>query len=209
MADNKPTELASAARRYWSEDGYKPGGVIREVDYAKNSRGLRPELQGIKIVDCDTHITEAPDLFTSRAPAKFKDKVPYRRRVNGVDKWFVGDRDFGSFGGNVIKNDNNKLLGRLAFPTLEEGHPGAIETKARLQAMDDMGVYAQICYHNSGVTQAGSLMSLGDNELAIEIIKMYNAAAAERQTESGERLFPLAPLPIWDKAAMEAEAKRA
>jgi predicted TIM-barrel fold metal-dependent hydrolase len=207
MAD-KETQLASSARRYWSAEGYTPGGVIREVDYAKNSHGLNPALAGIKIVDCDTHITEAPDMFTSRAPAALKDKMPYRKRVDGVDKWFVGDRDFGSFGGNVIRKDNNKLLGRLAFPTLDEGHPGAIDTKARLKAMDDMGVYAQICYHNSGVTQAGSLMSLNDPEVALTVIKIYNDAAAERQKDSGERLFTLAHLPIWDKQAMEAEARR-
>jgi len=202
------SELASAARRYWSDEGYKPGGVIREVDYASNSKGLRPELQGIKVVDCDTHITEAPDLFTSRAPAKYKDRVPHVRRVDGVDRWFVGDRNFGSLGGNVIRTDNNKLLGRLAFPTVDEGHPGAYQTKARLKAMDDMGVYAQICYQNSGVTQAGSLMSLGDPDLALTIIKLYNDASAERQQESGQRLFTLAHLPLWDKTEMEAEAKR-
>jgi predicted TIM-barrel fold metal-dependent hydrolase len=208
MADNDTKDLASDARKYWSADGYTVGGVIREVDYASQSGGLNPALQGIKIVDCDTHITEAPDLFTSRAPARFKDKMPHVRRVAGVDRWFVGDRDFGSLGGNVIRKDNNKLLGRLAFPTLEEAHPGGHEIKPRLQAMDDMGVYAQICYHNSGVTQAGSLMSLGDNDLAIEVIKLYNDAAIERQQDSGERLFTLAHLPLWDKAAMEKEARR-
>jgi len=208
MAESKPTELASSARRYWSDEGYKPGGVIREVDYAKNSRGLRPELKGIKIVDCDMHLTEAPDLFTSRAPAKYKDKVPHVRRVDGVDRWFVGDRNFGSLGGNVIRTDNNKLLGRLAFPTMDEGHPGAYQTKPRLQAMDDMGVHAQICYQNSGVTQAGSLMALGDPDLALTIIKLYNDASAERQKESGQRLFTLGHLPLWNKAEMEAEAKR-
>jgi predicted TIM-barrel fold metal-dependent hydrolase len=207
MADDKGA-LASSARRYWSDEGYKPGGVIRNVDYAKNSTGLRPELAGIKIVDCDTHITEAPDLFTSRAPARLKDKLPHVRRVDGVDRWFVGDRNFGSLGGNVIRTDNNKLLGRLAFPTLEEGHPGAHETKARLKAMDDMGVYAQICYQNSGVTQAGSLMSLGDNELALTVIQLYNDASAERQRESGQRLFTLGHLPLWDKDAVLVEAER-
>ncbi|MBV8804768.1 MAG: amidohydrolase family protein, partial [Sinobacteraceae bacterium] len=205
-ADEK--ELASAARKYWSAEGYTPGGVMRKVDYAAASKGLHPSLAGIKIVDCDTHITEAPDLFTSRAPAKLKDKVPVVRRVNGVDRWFVGDRDFGTLGGNVIATDNNKLLGRLAFPTLDEGNKSAYDTRHRLQAMDDMGVYAQICYHNSGVTQAGSLMSLRDEELALTVIKIYNDAAAERQEESGQRLFTLAHLPLWDKAAMEAEARR-
>jgi uncharacterized protein len=207
MPDDR-SESASAARKYWSAEGYLPGGVLRKVDYEAASKGLHPALKGIKIVDCDTHITEAPDLFTSRAPAKFKDKVPMVRRVNGVDRWYVGDRDFGSLGGNVIDPKNDKLLGRLAFPTLEEGNISSYDTKARLQAMDDMGVYAQICYHNSGVTQAGSLMALGDPDLAVAIIKMYNDAAAERQSESGQRLFTLAHLPLWDKPAMEAEARR-
>jgi uncharacterized protein len=208
MSDDDNSALASAARKYWSSEGYTTGGVIREVDYAASSTGLHPTLKGIKIVDCDTHFTEPPDLFTSRAPAKLKDKVPQVRRVAGVDRWFVGDRDFGSLGGNVIRADNNKLLGRLAFPTIDEGHPGAHNVKARLQAMDDMGVYAQICYQNSGVTQAGSLMSLGDDELAKTIIRLYNDAAAERQKESGQRLFTMAHLPLWDPAAMEAEARR-
>lgn len=181
---------------------------MRKVDYQAASKGLHPSLQGIKIVDCDTHITEAPDLFTSRAPARLKDKVPTVRRIGGVDRWFVGERDFGTLGGNVIDTHNDKLLGRLAFPTLDEGHKSAYDTKQRLQAMDDMGVYAQICYQNSGVTQAGSLMSLGHNDLAVTVIKIYNDAAAERQAESNQRLFTLAHLPIWDKQAMEAEARR-
>jgi predicted TIM-barrel fold metal-dependent hydrolase len=205
---DETSELASSARKYWSDEGYTAGGVVRQVDYAAASRGLHPSLQGIKIVDCDTHITEAPDLFTSRAPAKYKDKVPRVRRVNGVDRWYVGNRDFGSLGGNVIRADHNKLLGRLAFPTIDEGHSASHDVKSRLQAMDDMGVYAQICYQNSGVTQAGSLMALGDNELGLTILKIYNDAAAERQQNSGQRLFTLGHLPLWDKAAMEAEARR-
>jgi predicted TIM-barrel fold metal-dependent hydrolase len=208
MSDHQKKEMAESARKYWSAEGYTPGGVLREVDYASQSRGLHPSLAGIKIVDCDTHITEAPDLFTKRAPLTLKDKVPVVKRVNGVDRWFVGDRDFGTLGGNVIRKDNNKLLGRLAFPTLEEAHPGGHEVKARLQAMDDMGVWAQICYHNSGVTQAGALMTLGDNDLAVNIIKLYNDSAIDNQKESGGRLFTMAHLPIWDQKAMEAEARR-
>ena len=46
MTDEK-TELASAARKYWSAEGYTPGGVLRKVDYAAASKGLHPSLQGI------------------------------------------------------------------------------------------------------------------------------------------------------------------
>ena len=201
--------MAANARKYWSSEGYLPGGVIREVDYATQSGGLFPELEGIKIVDTDTHITEAPDLFTSRAPAAMKSKVPYvKRDADGVERWYVGDRNFGSMGGNVISPDNNKLLGRLAFPTLEEAHPGGHIMKERVKAMDDMGVYAQVCYQNSGVTQAGSLMSLGDPELALTIIQIYNDASAEYQQESGNRIFNMGHLPYWDQQALETEARR-
>jgi predicted TIM-barrel fold metal-dependent hydrolase len=204
---NTGRATAADAENYWLMEGFSKGGVIREVgdSYIK---GLHPSLEGIKIVDCDTHFSEPPDLFTSRAPAKFKDKVPVMRRVDGYDRWFIGDKNFGMSGGNVIRKDKNKLLGRVAFPTLDEGDPGAYQVKPRLQAMDDMGVYAQICFQNGGVTQAGSLMALGDNDLALSIIQMFNDACAERQEESGQRLFSLPNLPMWDKAATEAEARR-
>ncbi len=215
MADDNPNlnpaqlaGLVNDARNYWKDEGFSPGGVVREVEYSKAFTGINPLFQGIKIVDCDTHFTEPPDLFTSRAPAKFKDKVPYHKRLDGVDRWFIGDRNFGSMGGNVIGKDDNKLLGRLAFPTLDEGHVGSWQVKPRLKAMDDMGVHAQITYQNSGITQAGSLMTLEDDELARIVLTIYNDACAERQQESGQRLFGLAHLPLWNKTALLAEARR-
>jgi predicted TIM-barrel fold metal-dependent hydrolase len=74
--------------------------------------------------------------------------------------------------------------------------------------MDDMGIYAHVMYQNTGVTQAGSLMSLKDPELALTIIQIFNDAASDRQVESGQRLFSLASLPYWDKAVMDKEARR-
>ena len=106
------------ARFYWLDEGRKPGGFIREIDHSHYAQGTHPLFNGIKIVDCDTHFTEPPDLYQRNAPASMKDKLPRVVRVNGADRWFIGDRDFGSLGGNVIRKDRNKLLGRLAFTTL-------------------------------------------------------------------------------------------
>jgi len=209
MAEADPKEMALAAKMYWAREGYQPGGVIREIDYSTQTGGVDPLFAGIKIVDCDTHITEAPDLFTSRAPAKYKDKVPHLKRCeDGVDRWFCQDRNFGSTGGNVIRKDYNKLLGRLAFPTVEEAHPGSWQMKPRVQMMDEAGIWAQIGFQNSGVTQAGSLMALGDNELAVTILQLYNDASMDYQQESGQRVFNMAHLPFWDGDAMLAEARR-
>jgi predicted TIM-barrel fold metal-dependent hydrolase len=197
---------ASDAGMYWVLEGFTEGGSIAPLD-RRHMRGLDPSLAGIKIVDCDTHFSEPPDLFKD-APAKYKDRMPVLKQVDGFDKWLIGDNNFGLPGGNVIAADGSKLMGRLAFPRLDMGDPGAYQVKPRLQRMDELGIYAQICYHNSGVTQAGSLMALGDDELALLIIRMSNDGCAQRQEESGQRLFSMAHLPLWNKDASLKEARR-
>jgi uncharacterized protein len=199
---------ADDARRYWLDEGRSAGGYIRKVDYAANSRGVHPLFSGIRIVDCDTHFTEPPDLFTRDAPLSLKHKLPHVQRINGADRWFVGDRDFGSIGGNVIDPDHNKLLGRLAFQNYDQIHASSYMIKPRLQEMDAMGVWAQICFQNGGLTQAGSLVALNDAELAITIIRMFNDACAERMKESGGRINCMASLPYWDKDLMNQEMRR-
>ena len=49
--------------------------------------------------------------------------------IDGADQWFVGDKHFGSIGGNVIAKDHNKLLGRLAFQNYDQIDPGSYEVK--------------------------------------------------------------------------------
>ena len=39
------------------------------------------------VVDADSHWSEPPDLFTSRAPAQYKDRVPHVEMVDGVRSW--------------------------------------------------------------------------------------------------------------------------
>ena len=77
MAEVDTAEMENSARDYWEDTAYAPGSVIREVDYAANSRGMDPLFTGIKIVDTDAHLTEPPTLFTDRAPAGMRDRLPY------------------------------------------------------------------------------------------------------------------------------------
>lgn len=196
------------AKWYWLAEGWAPGGYIREVDFEANQRGLDPVFEGIKIVDCDTHFTEPADLWISHAPAGMKDKMPRVERIDGADQWFVGDRPFGSIGGNVIAKDGNKLLGRLAFRNYDQINPGSYSVPERLQDMDAMGVWAQICFQNGGVTQVGSLLGLNDEPLAIAITEIYNDACRERMDESDGRINCMGTLPYWDKDLMNKEMGR-
>ncbi len=46
------------------------------------------------IIDIDSHFTEPPDLWTSRAPARFKEVAPRlvdNPETEGGQHWIVGD----------------------------------------------------------------------------------------------------------------------
>jgi predicted TIM-barrel fold metal-dependent hydrolase len=199
---------ADDAKFYWLDEGRTAGGFIRKIDHSLYAKGTHALFNGIKIVDCDTHFTEPPDLFQRNAPASMKDKLPRVVRVNGADRWFIGEKDFGSIGGNVIGKDRNKLLGKLAFTTYDDIHPASYLVRPRLQEMDEMGIWAQICFQNGGLTQAGSLLALNDEDLAMTVIRGFNDACAERMQESGGRINCLGTLPYWDKDLMNAETRR-
>jgi predicted TIM-barrel fold metal-dependent hydrolase len=199
---------ADAAKHYWLDEGRSSGGFIREIDHSQYAKGTHPLFEGIKIVDCDTHFTEPPDLFTRNAPASMKDRLPRVVRIGEADRWYVSDRDFGSIGGNVINPARNKLLGKLAFTNYDQIHPGSYLVKPRLEEMDAMGVHAQICFQNGGLTLASSLVALNDEDLAMTIVRTFNDACAERVKESNGRIHCMAALPYWDKDLMLTEFRR-
>ncbi len=52
-------------------------------------------LDGLRVIDADTHLTEAHDLWTKRAPAKYKDRVPHVIDVDGKPMWYVDGAELG------------------------------------------------------------------------------------------------------------------
>jgi predicted TIM-barrel fold metal-dependent hydrolase len=182
------------------------GGKLKPVELPNGPSKL---IEGVKVIDTDTHFTEPPDMWTARAPAGMKDKMPFVKNVDGVDMWFLNDAiPAGPLGPSVIDPKHGKLLGKISWPTFDEMHPSAYDVKERLAVMDRFGIWAQICYQNGGPTNLGSLRRLDNVDVRNAIVQIYNDAGAERQQESGQRLFQQAVLPIWDSAAMAKEARR-
>jgi len=91
-------------------------------------------LSNMPIIDVDTHWTEPPDLWTSRAPAHLRDRVLRVERSDaGADQWVV-ERDIvmGPVGYCAIRKDGSKANGTVTLDTFDEIHPAAAEPKARL-----------------------------------------------------------------------------
>ena len=104
------------------------------------------DLSSIEIVDADTHLIETADLWTSRAPAAIKDRVPHVEEIDGKDSWVMEDTVLGpAFIGGVIRNDGAKIETEIAYSEwgFEDVHPGGYDLTARLAVMDAAGVSAR------------------------------------------------------------------
>jgi predicted TIM-barrel fold metal-dependent hydrolase len=170
-------------------------------------------LDGLKVIDADTHLTEAHDLWTKRAPAKYADRVPHvTTGADGRPTWVVDGNEMGFAGGGGVidrKGGKGRALEALYGWTLDEIHLGAFDPKARIEVMDESGIWAQVCFPNSiGLGGQGLSDAVDDPVLRLLCVEIYNDAMAEVQEESGNRLLPMPVLPAWDVDACVKEAER-
>lgn len=164
------------------------------------------------IIDIDSHFTEPADLWTSRAPAKFKDGVP--RLIDdpeneGGQCWVSNDVRLSPPGLCVIRPDKSKVLGVFTLNHMDEMTPASTNVDARVEAMDELGIALQIVFPNVLGFAGATILKIEDPELRLFCTTAYNDAAAELQRASGGRLFSQAILPFWDVDAAAKELERA
>lgn len=180
--------------------------------------GFPEELEGLKVIDADTHYSEPHDLWTSRVPASYKERVPHvADDGKGGQCWRFNDGEllFSSAGSaSVIRKDGTKsaLLDwdiQNGTMPIHEIHPASYDVDARLEIMDQQGVFAHVIYPNVVGFGAHRLVTLPDQDLAFTILSIYNDAVAELQESSNGRLFPQALIPFWNMDAALKELDRA
>jgi predicted TIM-barrel fold metal-dependent hydrolase len=180
---------------------------------AMNEYMLNPAaFGGRKVIDTDTHLTEPHDLWTKRAPARLKDRVPQVKVHDGVRSWVVdGDKVLlkGAIPSSTVKRDGSRWPG-LEFLNhqFEEVHPASHSARERVQMMDAAGISAQVLYPNI-LGFGGQHAVKVDDELRMACVDIFNDAMAEFQTDSGQRIFPMALMPWWDVKIAVKEIERA
>ena len=163
-------------------------------------------MSGYTIIDVDTHLTEAPDLWTSRVPESMRDRVPrLDRDEKGRDVW-------------LIDGKRTSLAGLLAtagrgdfkeYPsTYADMHPGAFDATERLRYMDERGIWAMVLYPNVGGFGAQQFLKLGDPELMRVCVEAYNDFQTEWASADARRLLPITSVPFWDVDAAVTEVRR-
>jgi predicted TIM-barrel fold metal-dependent hydrolase len=160
------------------------------------------------IIDCDSHVAEPADLWTSRLPSKWTDEAPrlqWDERF-GEMRWRVGD--------DLLRGEAEfAQAGWREFPpshpvSLAEADPASWNPKARLQRLDEYQLYAQILYPNVLGFSASSFIKL-EPDLSVACVRAYNDFLTEFADADPKRLIPIMMLPFWDVEASVAELARA
>ncbi len=180
------------------------------------------------IVDLDAHLVEPADVWTSRLPARDRDRGPHVEYLPGgtpildgggyieapgtdgppVAWWFYEDHRYS------VK----RLIAAAGYPadeigmqgiTFDQMRPGCWKPEDRLADMDINGIQAQLCFPNYP-RFCGQLFLRGrDKDLALRCVKAYNDWMVEEWTaDSGGRLIPLCLVPLWDPGLAADEVRR-
>jgi predicted TIM-barrel fold metal-dependent hydrolase len=160
------------------------------------------------IIDSDTHVTEVADLWTSRVPAKLKDRVP---RVEWDEEkqeqaWYIGDEWINSVGITAIAGYKDPYPAHPA--TYEDAHPGSYDAHARLKYMDEFGIWAMVLYPNVGGFGNQVFGRLDDDEAKLACVRAYNDFLIDWSSADSRRLLPIMTLPYWDVEAAVKEIER-
>lgn len=155
-------------------------------------------LDDVRIIDCDSHLTEPSDLWTSRVPASLADRVPVQRTVDGKTAWYLNGEGWASVGGNTIGTGHKKHLGTHMVQPFEDIDRAAWSVDERLALLDESGIWAQILYPNGIGFSSNHVFAIEDETQRLMVLQTYNDFLVDTQEASGGRLLPQAMLPYWD-----------
>lgn len=165
-------------------------------------------LKSIKVIDSDTHVTEPPDLWTSRVSAKkFGDAVPQIvvDPDTGYERWKVGDALLTSsafFAYAGWKEFPPQFAQRLA-----DVDEGSFDPHVRLERMDEYGIYAQVLYPNLIGFSTNAFIDVGP-EFALACTQAYNDFLIDFASADPKRFIPIMMVPFWDVDAAVVEMRR-
>lgn len=174
---------------------------------------MNPKIFGdLKVIDTDSHWSEPYDLWTSRAPLKWRDRVPQMVERHGKRRWwFDGDIPIGlPIASSVINPEGEKITGTAFFDMDNDVvHRASFDPEARVSMLDALGIHAQIMYPNVAGFGNQNFLKSPDAVLRLLSVEIYNDALAEFQADSRDRVLGMALLPWWDLEAAVREIERA
>jgi predicted TIM-barrel fold metal-dependent hydrolase len=160
----------------------------RLTDYVSPTPPARGEY---RLVSADSHVNEPPDLWTSRVPAKFRDRAPHMERFEKGHGWVLeGSSDPIPFGRNACAG-----LGPFeSEPWIDwdEVRPGGWNPAERLREQDVDGVDAEVLFPTPRLSY--SMFANRDAEFHLALVQAYNDWLSQYCAHAPTRLAGMAVL---------------
>jgi predicted TIM-barrel fold metal-dependent hydrolase len=155
------------------------------------------------VIDCDTHISEPPDLFTSRLPKKWHDAAPkiVRNEATGYENWVIGAEQQAStpVGHTAVAGWPEPFP--AAPPGFSEIPKAAHDPHARLEYMDSLKIWAMALYPNVSGFGSQAFLNLESPELMLACVRAYNDFLSEWCATAPDRFIGISSMPFWDVPA--------
>ncbi|MCY3910200.1 MAG: amidohydrolase family protein [bacterium] len=176
--------------------------MITEQQDAQTS-SARP-LRSYNLISADSHINEPGDLWTSRVPAKYHDRVPRVERFEEGDAWVIeGVEGPMPIGLNACAGQDPRL--RQNWVRFDEIRSGGWDPAARVREIEIAGVDAEVLYPSPRIYQAVAATEEPDFHLAL--VQAYNDWIDEYASHDLHRFraLPLLPNRGVDMALAEVD----
>jgi predicted TIM-barrel fold metal-dependent hydrolase len=156
-------------------------------------------------VSSDSHISEPPDLWTSRVGPELAERVPHVVSEEQGDWWHADSHRLftvaaGTPGARFEGKDRARTEARAG-----NYYPGAHIPSAKIEDMDADGVYGELVYPTLGIV----LFRLPDRALLSTVCRIYNDWIAEFCNAFPVRLKGVAMINLDDVEEGAAELERA
>jgi predicted TIM-barrel fold metal-dependent hydrolase len=159
-----------------------------------------------RIIDCDQHVIEPPDLWEKWLPARFHDRAPRLvRDDDGGDAWELGGH-VESLGLVAAKEMSPRDL-KWTGVRYADMHPGITDPKARLELMDEDGVDAAVFFPPQRTMIY--FMSVDDAAFHLAGMRAYNEFISDWVSHCPERLGAIWQMPGTNVADAVAELRAA
>jgi predicted TIM-barrel fold metal-dependent hydrolase len=158
-----------------------------------------------RLISGDSHVNEPPDLWTSRLPAKLKERAPRMERFEQGDAWIIeGAADPINFGMNAVAGLPREQIS--SWKRFEDIRSGGYDPIARTEEMDVDNVDAEILYPTPRL--GAGLASTKDPELHLALVRAYNDWLSEYCAQAPDRFAGQMMIPNRGVADAVSEIQR-
>ena len=149
-----------------------------------------------RIISSDNHIVEPPDLWTSRAEPRFKDRAPHIVPMEDGDYWVCDGKQLTSVGIGAQAGRRFDEPEKLSMADRQENvRLGAYIPEEHVKDLDIDGIDVSIVYPTMGLILYSQVP---DSELLTSIFRTYNDWVAEFCKPFPKRLKGIAMVNIDD-----------